>query len=90
MARPICKITKDVVVGIYDSEYSANIYADKIIVTTPYIKWIDNSGSLDTKKNAIRDKKIIDKVIAVLNDDCEDSAWDIIGRELYDEHLIQM
>lgn len=90
MANPINTITKDVKVGIYDNcEYVARVYADKIIVVTPYVKWVGNTGSYAEHKDAIRDKKIIDAVLADLSDGCEESAWGRIGNYLQDGWLAQ-
>lgn len=86
---PLYTITKDVSVGIWDNEqYVARIYKDKVIVVTPYVKWVNNSGSLAYSKQSIRDQKIVDNVIAEIKDDCEKSAWSLIGRAIDDDHLI--
>ena len=90
MAKPTNTITKDVTVGIYDNcEYVTRIYADKIIVVTPYVKWIGNTGSYAERKDAIRDQCTIDAVLADLADDCEESAWGKIGNYLQDGWLSQ-
>lgn len=79
MATPIQTITRDTSVGIYDNcEYVARIYKDKIIVVSPYVKWVGNTGGYAESKNAIRNQKTVDSVIQALADDCEDDAWDII------------
>ena len=81
-------ITRDITVGIYENcEYIARVYADKIIVVSPYVKWVGNSGGYAERKEAIRDPVVIAKVLADLADDCEDSAWAKIGRALGDEYL---
>lgn len=86
--KAINTITKDVSVGIYDNcEYIARIYSDKIIVVSPYVKWVGNSGGYAERKEAIRDQKVIDAVLADMADDCADSAWSKIGRYLDDEYL---
>mgnify|MGYP003431720302 FL=1 len=87
MANPEYTITKDVQVGIYDSEYVARIYKDKIIVVSPYVKWVGNTGGYAESKQSIRDKKIIDRVIQDLHDDCEESSWELIGCAISDEWL---
>jgi aspartate ammonia-lyase len=90
MAKPLNTITKDVIVGIYDNcEYVARIYADKIIVVTPYIKWVGNTGGYAESKQTIRDSKTIAAVLADLADDCEDTAWSKIGNYLQDDWLSQ-
>lgn len=87
MAKPIYTISKDVQVGIYDSEYVARIYNDKVIVTIPYVKWVGNTGGYAESKQSIRDQKVVDKIINELSDDCEDTAWGIIGDYLQDTYL---
>jgi hypothetical protein len=88
MANPKYTITRDVSVGIYDNcEYIARVYADKIIVVSPYIKWVGNTGGYAESKQAIRDTAVVVAVLADLADDCEDSAWAKIGRALGDEYL---
>lgn len=88
MANPKHTITCDVSVGIYDNcEYTARVYADKIIVVSPYVKWVGNSGGYAERKEAIRVPTVIAAVLADLADDCEDSAWAKIGRSLGDEYL---
>jgi len=82
------QITKDVKVGIWEnSAYIANVYADKIILTIPYVKWIGNSGNYAERKLALRDIAIIAKVLADLADGAEDSAWEKIGRAAQDDRL---
>jgi hypothetical protein len=81
-------LTKDVQVGIYEGcEYIARIYKDKIIVTTPYVKWVGNTGGYAERKEAIRDQKVVEAILADMADDCHDSAWAKIGRALGDEYL---
>lgn len=87
MPAPKYTITKPVQVGIYDSEYVARIYADKIIVVTPTVRWVGNSGGYHEVKESIRDQKTVDAVIIDMADDCEDSAWAAIGRALQDDYL---
>lgn len=78
----------DVKVGIWDNcEYVARVYADKIIVVSPYINWSNNSGSLAIKKEAIRNPATVAAVLADLSDDCKDSAWGKIGRAINDDYL---
>ena len=81
-------ITKSVQVGIYENcEYIARVYADKIIVVSPYVKWVGNTGGYAERKVAIRDVKVVNAVLADLSDDREDSAWAKIGRYLDDAYL---
>ncbi len=90
MSKPLFTICKDVSVGIYDNcEYIARIYKNKIIVVSPYVKWVGNTGGYAEAKNAIREPKIIEGVLQDLTDDCEDSAWGKIGSALDDDYLAQ-
>lgn len=87
MTTPKHTITKDVQVGIYDSEYVARIYNDKIIVVSPYVKWVGNTGGYAESKQSIRDQATVDKIIKELDDDCEDSAWELIGQAIGNDWL---
>lgn len=90
MSKPLFTICKDVSVGIYNNcEYIARAYKDKIIVVSPYVKWVGNTGGYAEAKNAIRDPKIIEAVLQDITDDCEDSAWEKIGAALGDNYLAQ-
>ena len=71
-------ITKDVTVGIYDGEQIAHIHKDKIICTIPYVKWVGNSGGYAERKVSIRNQAIVNAVLKEMEDDCKDSAWNII------------
>jgi len=88
MATPKRTITLETKVGIYDNcEYVARVYGDKIIVVSPYVKWTGNTGGYAEAHEAIRDKAVVDAILADLDDDCEDSAWQKIGRAIGDEFL---
>ena len=81
-------ITFDCKVGIYDNcAYIARVYADKIIVTVPCIRWIGNTGGYAESKVAIRDVATVTAVASDLADDCEASAWGKIGRAIGDPML---
>ena len=81
--KPIYTIKKDISVGIWNNkEMIARIYSDKIIVESPYVKWVNNSGSLGVSKNSIRNQKIIDRILIEMKDDCEYEAWELIKREI--------
>jgi hypothetical protein len=81
-------ITKDVKVGIYENcEYVARVYADKITVKSPYVKWTGNTGGYAEKKEVIRNQEVVDAVLADLADDAEDTAWERIGEHLGDGYL---
>lgn len=88
MTKTLYTITKDVSVGIWDNEqYVARIYPDKIIVETPSVRWVGNSGSLHIYKNAIRHAACISKVLEAMADGCEEEAFELIGAELDDPYL---
>jgi len=87
MSKPIYTISKDVKVGIYDSEYVARVYKDKVIVTTPYVRWRNNTGTYAESKDSIRNFVVIADLLRELGDDCEDRAWELIGHALGDEYL---
>ena len=79
--KPLYTITADVSVGIYDNCVQvARIYADKIVCVLPYVKWTGNTGGYAEKREVIRVKSIVDKVIDAMGDGCEDSAWSEIDR----------
>ena len=79
MSKLLHEITRDSDVGIWESQTStARIYNDKIIVGQPYVKWLDNSGTLDFRKTALRNQKIVDAVLVDMADECESDAWDRI------------
>ena len=81
-------IYSDVAVELYDRcRYVARIYTDRIIVTTPYVKWVGNTGVYAEKKEAIRDRETIAAVLADLSDDAEKSAWRRIAVSLHDHWL---
>ena len=88
MANPKYTITLDTKVGIYENcEYVARVYADKIIVVSPYVKWVGNTGGYAEQKEAIRDPKTVAAVLQDLDDDAESSAWAKIGKSLGNDYL---
>lgn len=80
-------MTQKVKVGIYDSEYVARVYAEKITLVLPRVRWIGNTGGYAEIKKSIRDVRVVNAVLAELADDCIDSAWAIIGRAIDDQYL---
>ena len=65
--------------GIYDTQTTIRDYGHKIIVTEPFIKWINDSGSLDfhkirlTTPRAMRIARVCarEEKLAVISDDGE-------------------
>ena len=82
--KPIRTMTKSARVGIYDGEYTARVYKDKVVVITPTVRWRGNTGTYDTIRTVIRHQPTIDAVIAAPTDD---TAWDEIGLYLQDGYL---
>jgi hypothetical protein len=46
MSKKIKTWSDDIKVGIYDDQWTLTLYDDKAILHMPYVKWINNSGSL--------------------------------------------
>jgi hypothetical protein len=46
MSKKIKTWSDDIKVGIWDDRWSLALYDDKAILHMPYVKWINNSGSL--------------------------------------------
>ena len=81
-------LTKSARVGIYENcKYVARIYADKIVVTTPFVKWVGNTGGYAERKDTIRDANTIARVCAAISADNFEAAWAIIGDRLGDAYL---
>ena len=50
------KQTIDCKCGIYDTEYTLTVTGDKMTVKAPYIKWVNNNGSLAFRRVVVRDE----------------------------------
>jgi hypothetical protein len=46
MSKKIKTWSDDIKVGIYDDQWALTLYDDKAILHMPYVKWVNNSGSL--------------------------------------------
>ena len=46
MSKKIKTWSDDIKVGIYDDQWTLALYDDKAILHMPYVKWVNNSGSL--------------------------------------------
>jgi hypothetical protein len=80
-------IQRPVKVGIYDAEYTARVYAGKIITVSPYVRWRGNTGGYAERREAIHDQTVVDAVLADLHDGAEHTAWQTIGAYLGDDWL---
>lgn len=76
--KPITTLRKDAQVGIYDCEFIARVYRDIIVVISPYVKWVGDTGGYAEYKDTIRDEEIVAKVLMSLDDGDDDTAWDYI------------
>ena len=64
------KSTIDVTCGIYDTEYTVRDYRTHIVVTEPYIKWVNNSGNLAFCKHKITNVDAM-AIVRIMADDNE-------------------
>jgi len=67
------KITRDTKCGIFNTRYTAKIDNGVIKLTSPFIKWVDNSGNLAFANTYIRDAEILAAVHTALNGDYPDA-----------------
>ena len=86
-------ITKDTECGIYQTKYTAKVETDVVRLTSPYIRWVGNSGNLAFENTFIRDKATVDTIHAALDGSYPDAdsygdgyadAEDFIFRTLID------
>lgn len=62
------KTTKiEVKCGIYNTAYVIRDYGNHIVVSAPYVRWINNSGSLDFRKTKITHPESMSVVRALAN-----------------------
>ena len=81
--KPARTITENYKTGIYENATRyANVYADKIIVHTDYVRWIGNTGTLAEHVQSIRDPEIIRVINNEIVDGCECTAWQMIDKVL--------
>ena len=81
--KPKYTFEKEVKVGIWENcTMTARVYEDKVIVIEPYVRWMGNSGSLSEAKKSIRNIDTVKRINQELADDCEDTAWEIIQKEI--------
>jgi hypothetical protein len=55
--------------GIYDTVYTVRDYGSKIVITAPYVRWVNNNGSLDFAKTTVSDISGIALVRAMVDND---------------------
>lgn len=63
------KSTIDVKCGIYDTEYTIRDYGSKIVVTSPYIKWVNNNGGLSFAKTTLTNHQSLALVRKMVEND---------------------
>lgn len=83
MSKNIKTWNNDIKVGIWESEWTLRLYDDKAILHMPYVKWVNNSGSLaerTTRFDATSGPRIfaaIKKIAAREKEDGEDYTEEI-------------
>ena len=54
MIKTLYTIDRPANAGIWENEeYLARIYADKIIVISPYVKWANNTGTFSSHSSVL-------------------------------------
>ena len=61
MKKPI-KTEIDCTCGIWDTTLTIRDYGDKIVVTNPYVKWVNNNGNLSFEKTTLTSEKALKAV----------------------------
>ena len=81
----------DVKVGIYDTEYSMQICADRVVVRSPYVRWRGNTGGLAFRRDTIEDKLLLERITAAMAEADEDEiyneVWALVGGAIGDDYL---
>ena len=83
------KITKYLQCGIYDTEATLTIGYKHVTLTTPQIKWVNNSGTLDFCKIKMPETiaKKIRELVASGNSEVTDQYGDV--RDI-DDYLVEL
>ncbi|MCK9432341.1 MAG: hypothetical protein M0R00_05225 [Candidatus Omnitrophica bacterium] len=72
--RKIIKVwCDDVKVGIWDDEWELKLYEDAAILHMPYVKWVNNSGTLATHVAKFQaDSKQLQGFLTIAREEIED------------------
>jgi len=69
--------------GIYETETTIRDYGHKVCVTNPYIKWVNNSGTLDFEKATFKKAEQMTAIRKFSDAECLCAAdGDMIGNYL--------
>lgn len=63
--------TDSVKVGIYDSEWTVKLYADRAVLRAPYVKWVGNSGGYAEATHRITGRQLT-SLLAIAKEQVED------------------
>jgi hypothetical protein len=72
-------------VGIWDTEYTARLYTNHIVVRVPCVKWQGNTGTLSFKKHNIA--RVKGDFAYMLNEEQISAFWAWLGEQLDDSYL---
>ena len=59
-------------------EHVAQIYVDKIFVSSPFVKWLSQPQRIVCRKSAVQSQKVVDAVLSDIANGCNDAAWNRI------------
>jgi hypothetical protein len=78
--KPIRVYSGEIQVGIWERcNWSVRMYEGKAIVRMPYVKWVNNSGSLDFTKERIEPGYRLTKLLALVADERSGKTTDSFG-----------
>lgn len=83
-------IKRDTVCGIYNTTYRAEISADKIKLTSPYIKWVRENGNLAFENSYIRNPAIVGAANNALSGDYPEADQYGDGYEDADDFIFRL
>jgi len=87
MEKKIRTWSDNVKVGIWDDRWNITLYEDKAILHMPYVKWVNNSGSLTTRTTRFdKDSKICSTLKKIASEEIEDGEdyTEEVRREIWD------
>jgi hypothetical protein len=81
--KPLRVYSGELTVGIFERcKWSVRLYSDKAICRVPYVKWENNSGTLDFLKERISSGFRLDELRCLLDDELKGKTLDGYGCEL--------